>query len=166
MIKETRIILSLISVAIIILVGYLLIQYTPFIREELAFELEYNDDKTHVINKNFNIEFDINKKCKLDSEPLNYISYRHGPWLGNFICDANRDIKLYVRDYNEDLLNNRKEYNTYQGSMDIFINYQPDGSMFNFLTILSKDKTKILELSIRDENEHMFNSIVESLRPY
>ena len=161
---NNKIFLALIFIIILVIILFLIILYAPFLREHFAFNVSYVNNQTHIINDNFEVGFDINKKCKLHSEFMNYISFRRGPWLGTFICEAPRDIDVYIWDYNDDLLNRRKGYNEYKGGLDIFVNYKSADNRYNTLTIPNKSKTKILEISILDEDDGMFDSIVDSLR--
>ena len=163
MIKTILKLLILVVVVILIIAAvYVYTQYKPFIDEEFAFHVKYKDEKTHVVNDNFNFSFDINKKCKLDSEPLNYLSFK-GRWLGKFICDGGRNISLYIWDYDKDTIDRSRKLDGYQEKGNIIIIYPNKERKFNSLMASDKEKTKMLNLGILYEEEGVFESIVESL---
>lgn len=157
--KIIKFIILIIALFVIAVASYLLIQYKPFIEERLAFDVKYENGETHIVNNNFDISFDIKGRCKLGSEPINYISFR-GIWLGNIIC-GNDKINIYVLNYDEELWSRRAKDNEYNGDKNILINqYLYTG----FLTAVNNEKTKMFVLSTKRGETDIFNSIVESLK--
>ena len=153
----------LILMFLLFIMGYILVGYKPFIIEQLAFDVIIENDKTYVKNNNFDISFFINEKCELKSELQNYIFFK-GLWLGKLKCkNSSRDVLLYIWDYDEDLLDRRSLYNSYEGNENIIVNYNPEGSKFDFLTVLDTKKEKIFNLSIYETEKELFDIIVDSL---
>lgn len=158
--KILKFIILTVIIFIIIAISYVFIQYKPFIKEGSAFNITFENGKTHVVNNNFDINFDINKKCRLNSEPLNYISFK-GIWLGNLICDNNKKVNIYIWSYDEELLTRRIKGNEYSGNKNILINRDSNRS---FLTVVNNEKTKIFDLSTKKEDSDIFDGIAESLK--
>lgn len=160
--KIIKFILVSVAVFVIIVFVFVLYAYKPFIEERLAFDISYKNGKTHVDNKNVGISFDIDGECDIDSDVINFVA---GEWLwyGKFLCGGiDNYVRIGIWSYNDYVVELRKKDDTNNHSDRIIINYASEENPHNFLTVINKEKTKMLDISIFG-NANLFSGIVSSL---
>lgn len=87
-------VIKIISVFLALFIVYQIIVgiifWRPFVKEANAWQLNYIDNKTNIVNGNFNIEFEIPDHCLIDSDIINQL-WADYIWGAKILCDNSND---------------------------------------------------------------------------